>query len=125
VNGTEFDPELAGYGTFLIYYEYTAVNGCSGIAHQPITVGCADLTTEGEITMSIYPNPTNGSVNVTVQNDRLTEVRILDQTGRIIYEDKLDAEFFEFDLIQNGEGVYTILITTLNGQFVERIVYIK
>jgi PKD repeat protein len=125
VNGTEFDPELAGYGTFLIYYEYTAVNGCSGIAHQPITVGCADLTTEGEITMSIYPNPTNGSVNVTVQNDRLTEVRIFDQTGRIIYEDKLDAEFFEFDLIQNGEGVYTILITTLNGQFVERIVYIK
>jgi subtilisin-like proprotein convertase family protein len=125
VSGNNFDPELAGYGTFLIYYEYTSTNGCSGIAHQPITVGCAQVQEVGDILLTIYPNPKNGNVLVSIQNDRLQKVSIVDQRGRLVFEGIMDAESFEFNFSQKAEGVYTFMLTTLNGQFSERIVYIK
>jgi len=125
VSGNFFDPELAGYGTFLISYEYTAPNGCSSTANQSITVGCAHLLEELGVALQIYPNPTNGIVNVAVLNDQILELRLIDQTGRTIFTKEMNTSLFEYNLGQNGEGVYTLLIKTGNRLFFERVVYIK
>jgi subtilisin-like proprotein convertase family protein len=126
VSGDFFDPELAGYGTFLIYYEYTAVNGCSGIAHQPITVGCASIDEEMESIVTVYPSPSTGLLNIMVTNDEFINLRVYDQAGRLVI-DQLTGQESEItlDLTSFADGMYNLVLTTKTSAFNERVILKK
>jgi hypothetical protein len=125
VSSNTFDPSVAGYGTFQITYDFTDVNGCSASAYQPITVGCADLAEEGNVNFEIYPNPTNGVVNFVSINNGINDLKVIDGTGRVVLESTINSEQFNIDLSEHAEGVYTIMLNSLEGLIVKRIILTK
>jgi hypothetical protein len=78
---------------------------------------------ENEITNSIYPNPSNGSITIKISEP--TDLKIVDILGNEIYSEKLvdsksvDLKEFRLDFLvvelRNSKGLKTNKITFLNN----------
>ena len=119
VYGQYFYPGNAGGpGNYSITYKFQ--NGpCTDTKTKAITVNlCRNLSiSENEGTgMQLYPNPTDGIVNVNI--DHLigpTEIQILNTHGQVVYIEKIDKLFSytkQIDLGGFTKGIYFIKITS-------------
>ncbi|MBM3917772.1 MAG: T9SS type A sorting domain-containing protein [Sphingomonadales bacterium] len=66
----------------------------------------------------IYPNPTNGLVNVEIQNRTIQNIKLYDLQGRLIKE----ISESQFDLSNCLNGTYFIRIQTDKGFFYDKII---
>lgn len=76
-----------------------------------------------EITLNLFPNPTNGMVSFEAKNN-LTPLNIviLDPTGRIIYTSKYAAaSTLQIDLSGYARGIYFMQVTTEANQKIKTI----
>jgi hypothetical protein len=64
-----------------------------------------------KITLNVFPNPATGTVNI--QSTQSGTVRILDLTGRIVKEEKMEAGEHTLSLDGLNTGLYFV---QLNGQ---------
>ena len=101
------------------YYKVTAVNTVSGGNHcesSPINV---HVTTDGieEIAgdISVYPNPTNGIVNIKAEG--IKNIVVMNSLGQKVFETVEN----QIDLSQFGNGLFMLRIETENGVSVQRI----
>lgn len=73
----------------------------------------------------VYPNPVSGEEILHLQSEehRITNLRLIDQAGRIIYHHRLPIAKHEYDLaIPNpSAGIYFLEISTEEGRYWERI----
>lgn len=84
VSGTTFTPTTAGTGTKTITYSYTAANGCTNTATGQLLVdGCLSVEVENELLFNVFPNPSNGEVNVK-SSSVIQEITVLDNAGRVV-----------------------------------------
>ncbi len=67
--------------------------------------------------ISIFPNPTNGIINVETQ-EQIEKITVLDITGKLI----LETTNTEIDLSKQKTGTYFLKIETGNGIFTKKIV---
>jgi PKD repeat protein len=115
VASNAFDPEMAGYGTHIITYEYTASNGCSNSSHQTITVGCASVGIEELDALSVYPNPSFGIVMITgIEVKDYQRIEIVDQMGRVVLDKEVESSTMELDLSALASGQYIIRLEGMN-----------
>jgi hypothetical protein len=109
VNGTNFDPAVAGVGTHTVTYTYTDINGCSNSAAQQITVNaCAGVNDlSAPFSLETFPNPFSEELNVIVLNA----------------EGKISAGIFDLlgeELISvpaSGNGSFTVNTSGLSSGF--------
>ena len=73
--------------------------------------------------MMIYPNPTNGKLNITAEY--MTRINITNTLGQTIYDQEVDSDNQIIDMTQYEAGVYMVRITTENGVAVERVTVVK
>ena len=66
---------------------------------------------------SIFPNPTNGKINIKT-SERIENITVLDISGKIIIE----TTNTEIDLSKQKTGTYFVKIETENGIFTEKII---
>lgn len=73
---------------------------------------------------NIFPNPTNGSINITFDNshDLLYEGSIINPLGSIVHEFKLTNSFSPIDLNNLMKGVYVLIIRGNNSVYTYRLV---
>ena len=77
---------------------------------------------ESESTVKIYPNPTNGIINVEVKNTNYS-FTLSDAFGKAICKEKNTKQY---NLENLAEGFYTVQILTDNGKvWNEKIIFIK
>lgn len=81
-------------------------------------VGIDENTLEG---VSIYPNPSQGMVNVSNDNNVTNAIVVYDMLGQVILT-KEAAAATTLDLSGNGTGVYLVKVSNDNGSIVERVV---
>lgn len=126
VVSNNFDPELAGYGTHVIVYDYTASNGCSNSIHQTITVGCASVLDDQLELLSIYPNPSFGTISVSgIDLELYQHLDVLDQMGRIVLQQEVDASTMELDLQQLASGQYLIRLVGTSEVLMKKVQLIQ
>jgi hypothetical protein len=125
--------------------EATYANGCvrtsANRTVRLVTTGCtakdgntkgnaSDLTEivwENEL-LSAYPNPTDGLLNVNIENCQATEGKLLlyNALGQIISENVLFIENGKatqvLDLRELAKGVYTLSFQTNEGQKVQKVI---
>ena len=117
------------------YYKVTAVNTMPGnetcesapaIAvggiHDYVTVittGVNELSADTKV----YPNPTNGQVNIEVEG--MNRVTVINALGQTVFDASTDGNQMVLDLSQYGTGMYLIRISTENGVSVKRISVVK
>ncbi len=122
VVSNSFDPELAGYGTHVITYEYTASNGCSNSTHQTITVGCASVGEEQLELILVYPNPSFGNMTIVgIETNDYQLLNVLDQAGRIVVQNEISSSQVELDLSYLASGQYILRLEGSNGYVVKKI----
>jgi PKD repeat protein len=121
----QFDPSVAGFGTFTIDYDYIDGNGCSGNATQNITVGCAGLDEKTGNVFAIYPNPTSGQFTISSSLELISEIKVYDETGRLIQVISKNENQVNIDLSTCADGIYSLEIETALGKSRERIILNK
>jgi PKD repeat protein len=126
VVSNNFDPELAGYGTHVIVYDYTASNGCSNSAQQTITVGCASVLDDQLELLSIYPNPSFGTISVSgIDLEMYQHLDVLDQMGRLVLQKEVDSSTMELDLQQLASGQYLIRLVGASEVLMKKVQVIQ
>jgi len=109
------------------YYKVTAVNNVSGgntceSAYAMSTDGTHDYVcaqtlgiTENDSNIGIYPNPTNGMVNIRAEGIR--NIVVMNALGHKVYETVENL----IDLSQFGDGMFMLRIVTENGVSLKRV----
>lgn len=113
------------------YYKVTAVNTMPGNEtcesapamaadgiHDYVTV-ITDGVNELSADSKVYPNPTNGKVNI--ETEGMNRVTVLNALGQTVYDAPTDGNQMVIDLSQYGTGMYLIRISTERGVSVKRI----
>lgn len=128
VTGNNFNPSVAGVGSYTITYTYTDVNGCTNTANTIITVGlCTNVSSsEVENSLVIYPNPFSSSITVSVvsssgvENSALAIYNIL---GEVVFEtDASHSLSMTIDMSELASGIYFIKVTSDEGVIMKKVI---
>ena len=99
--------------------------GYCGQDESSMTINVKNSTDVNEygISAKIYPNPTNGMVNIEAEGmQRLTVTNTL---GQALYDQEVKADNALINMTQFGAGTYLIRIYTESGTTVRRIIVIQ
>ena len=127
-----FTPALAGVGPENIMYTVTE-NGCANAASQIITVqSClgieSNISSGFENFYAIYPNPSDGIVNISFNNTYSDEliISIYDAIGKAVYCEKAKLTNVEnnkqINLKHLAKGLYYIKLSTKFNVFTQKLV---
>ncbi len=81
-------------------------------------VGVDEATLEG---VSVYPNPSEGIVNITNTNNEENSIVVFDVLGQVIMT-KVSNTTTTIDLSNQGTGVYLVEVSNNNGTIIERVI---
>lgn len=117
------------------YYKVTAVNTMPGNEtcesapamasdglHDYVTV-ITDGLNELNADTKVYPNPTNGQVNIEAEG--MNRVTVTNALGQTVFDAPTDGNQMNLDLSQYGTGMYLIRIGFENGVSVKRVSVVR
>jgi hypothetical protein len=97
--------------------------GCDSVTCSYLVTGMEDLSYElGE--MSLAPNPTNGLLTISSQND-FTKIDLLSLTGQILLSETVDSKTHQLELQNFAEGIYFVRVSYADGQSVTKKVILS
>lgn len=114
-----FKPAFAGAGLHELVYTYSnPYTGCSTSGVYTILVVDQITSIDGlNNTVSIYPNPTNGIVNI--EGDKLSQINVISPIGQLIET----VNSSQVDLSRLQQGLYILEIQFTDGSsIIERII---
>ena len=88
-----------------------------------IVVEVLSIGENGVNGMMVYPNPTNGNLNITAED--MNSIVITNALGQVVYKIAADSDSALIDMTQFEAGVYMVRIVTENGVAVERVTVVK
>lgn len=97
--------------------------GCSIGAVVIVTIiGCYNEIKENEENnISIFPNPFNDKLMISLENNQEAEIEIVDFAGRMILHQKIDEQIVTIDTSNLSEGQYMIKIKNSSSLVTHRI----
>jgi hypothetical protein len=100
----------------------TNENGCDSIINLYLTIYNTGIGDFLYSKMKIYPNPSNGSLQIDWDKELITalQIKLYDYNGKLIKE--LDTKSHHHELKNLVDGVYFIKLVTKQGVFVEKLV---
>lgn len=127
VSGTNFDPSIAGVGTWPVTYIYTDGNGCSDTATINITVNLSTGITINEVeggTFEVYPNPTYGIFTVNLKHTKVeTKICVYDALGKCVLDKmSMKTNKEKIDLTGQPKGLYSLEIESTGVIEMKKIV---
>lgn len=84
-----------------------------GQGFSTILEDCSSVPEFDENSVSLYPNPTSGSINIEAEN--IQSVSIYNMLGKKVFESAVHGDSFNYDFSSNESGVYIIRIETPQG----------
>ncbi len=102
------DSDMEGFSGWTKDASASFVNNESECNALPITQISAEE-------FSIYPNPTNGVVNLDLAGKQIQNLKLVDVTGKIISEKSRVNSIETIDLSNFANGLYLVILQTENG----------
>lgn len=93
-------------------------SGCvdtSATAYLTLSTGLADLASNE---FSLYPNPASEVIKMNFKNATEKTIQLIDQTGRIVIEQKSSTLKTEIAVADLAKGIYTVRVGSLNKMVV-------
>ena len=99
--------------------------GYCGEDENSMTIYVKNSTNVNEysINAKIYPNPTNGIINIEAEG--LQRLTVMNTLGQTLYDHKVNSDNAQINMTQFGMGSYLIRIHTESGTTIQRINVIK
>jgi hypothetical protein len=114
VTGNQFDPSI-GAGSYSIVYNFTDANGCSGADTVTVAVSaCVGIAENNGNGFTMYPNPTTGLLNFTLNVNSTVEV--FDVLGNVVASKQFNSGNATLDLSNQPNGVYFVRVNGANAQ---------
>ena len=99
--------------------DQTFTNGVASAVRMKIGyAGLNENTLDG---VSVYPNPSEGMITVSNENNTDNTVVVYDMVGNVVYTTSANSST-TIDLSSNGTGIYLVKVSNENGSIVERVV---
>lgn len=118
---------LAVNNTAQVYFDFNApiiTNTSSHTINDGLNkfVGINKVEIQAVFNIKVYPNPTTGQLFIEKEGDNALNVVVVDQLGRILQEQKLNAALSTIDIGQLPTGVYFISISDGKKRVTEKII---
>lgn len=119
VQTANFDPNNYVTGPHTIHYQYTDTSSCTAMDSVMINIqDCAGLDNNQMSSLSIFPNPTDGLINIDVPSGVVVSTIVIqDLAGQVL----MSAEFTETLDLNLPNGSYLILLDTNQGTLIDRL----
>lgn len=78
-----------------------------------------DWIGENNESVSVYPNPTTGNVNILASG--INHITVLNTLGQVVYDSDANGNMTTLDMHQYQAGVYMVRVTTENGESVKLV----
>lgn len=103
------NPSITGAGSFLISYQYTDANGCTGYTDQQVLIDeCLGVMVQEQPTLNVYPNPATAYFIVEYSGSGIT-IRIENAVGQLIREVRPENGKWVISREElTGPGIYLI-----------------
>ncbi len=88
--------------------------GFGAYMNELIHVSFANLESEENLSVSVYPNPTKSSVNVNLNSQNST-LKIFDSKGQLLKQERILTPNSQVDLVNFENGIYYFEIE-INGE---------
>ncbi len=98
------------------FYGVRAVTDCG---ESDMAIVSYDNVGELNTEVAIYPNPTNGDINVFVNGMR--QVTIVNTLGQVVFNQNVNTDQMTINMSQFGAGMFIINIITENGTSTQRV----
>jgi hypothetical protein len=90
------------------------------VVMPPTSVGINEVENSNKF-ISIYPNPTNGIVNITTNG--INELKIYNVLGELIYtETKIGTNELQINTSQWSKGIYTIQVNSKGNTINKKLI---
>ncbi len=106
----------------------TDINGCSDIAIITQSVSlCTGIESfqNNQSFISIYPNPTNGILNIDFDIDKDADIHVLNSLGEDVFQSTVHSKKTKLNLGNLNNGIYIIKIITNDKQLFQPIIITK
>lgn len=91
---------------------------------DPCAVSVDELSlAEGDV--NVYPNPTNGVIEIKVTDASKFNYTIVDVVGNVVSNNNVNSNKTTIDLTNNALGVYFVTISTENGSITKKVMLTK
>lgn len=112
--------------TATTYYVTVSNPPCTATAEASITITITGVEDYEQSDLKLYPNPTNGIVNVEFEmgNEQWkdVEIQIFDMYGKLLRTIPVNDSTIQTDMSPFADGVYTLRIKTQDGVVTRKIV---
>ncbi|MCF8465722.1 MAG: T9SS type A sorting domain-containing protein [Flavobacteriales bacterium] len=120
---TSLDPSQLALGTHTLSYSVT-IGACSDLAEVDFVMTvCAGIDEAAfRSNFSLYPNPTNGEVQLQSRNgNSITEISVYDVNGKNLLKEKANSSNAMLQMDQFSSGMYMLEVVSNAGRFMQRL----
>ena len=71
--------------------------------------------------IKVYPNPTNSIVTIESSNKNIEQLKVIDITGRTIYQENIISKKQIIDVSKFPKGIYLLNIKTINDVIIKKL----
>lgn len=113
------------------FFMYSSDVGSFGI-NTPLFFGIDNFTSTQSsvgitenvflLNFNVYPNPFNSAITISVENESLVNVKILDVTGKIVFENEFTEMQSTLSLEVLESGIYFLEITSNNKKVIKKLI---
>ena len=110
-------------GNYTITYSITNANGCENTSSKIVSITGVGIDQIKATDVNIFPNPSEGEINILANNNLVKEVELIDMQGRILHsytndfkKDKLALNYKEV-----SSGMYFIKVKFENTEIIKKI----
>jgi hypothetical protein len=114
-----------------VYYSIATVNGCSSVKSNSISVLDVSIKEVSPEIFDIYPNPSNGVVNIKIKtaSKELYNIEIYNNLGALIWKQNnavVDGNNIKkIDLNSPKSGLYTVVLRSKANSFAKKVYITK
>lgn len=112
-----YTSNIANISDILVKGDYTLqvtdANGCTG-SETFVVDGNVSVEEQLNEEIQIFPNPTNGHINISIPSDQQFNLEVLNLQGQVVVLDQSvsTGSIIQLDLSEQRSGLYTIKITS-------------
>ena len=128
IDGKYFDPEGLNAGSYPVLYTYIDEAGCENSAEYDVqVVNCVGIGEKEAVSMELYPNPTTGLINISLNADQFNnaDIMVVDAVGKSVYHKagvNVNGTFnTTIDLTMQPQGMYFVIVNGADQRITEKI----
>lgn len=96
--------------------------GCTKSQNYDVAVAGVGISEADYLNTSVFPNPSNGIFNISIESTGSVRLSVLDLSGKMIRAEQFSGSLHQVDLSELTSGAYLLKLEAAEGTSVSRII---